>query len=62
MEIALAVLAGLYAATAVGYYKMMFRSKELAGPAPLVLKGTVGFLAIFWPVVLTWALLVEANR
>jgi hypothetical protein len=57
------VFAGLYLITVVGYYKMMFRTRELSGPdTPFLLKATVGILALFWWVVIIWSLIVEAVK
>lgn len=64
MMILLPVLVGLYLITMVGYYKTLFRTRELGDEkgSPLVLKGTVVVLALIWPVIIVYGLVVEALK
>lgn len=64
MMILLPILVGLYLITMIGYYKTLFRTRELgdAKGSPLVLKGTVGVLALIWPVIIVYGLVVEALK
>lgn len=58
------ILIGLYIITMVGYYNLMYRTREL-GPkkgSPLILRLTVVFLSVIWPVLVIWSLLVEALK
>lgn len=67
--ILLAVLAGLYAIGAIGYYKMSHKmiieneeTKALMSTYPMVYKILLSGLSLVWPVMLFWSLVKEASR